>query len=39
MNVRIVDQDGIGEAEGADAVGYLPDLLLRMGTGVLRPGA
>jgi transcriptional regulator with XRE-family HTH domain len=35
--VLAIDQDGIGEAEPADAVRDLPDLLLRMGSRVLRP--
>ena len=33
-----IDQDRIGEAEAADAVGDLSDLLARMDAGVARPG-
>ena len=36
--VRLVDQHRVGEAEGADAVGDLADLLLRVGAGVAGPG-
>ena len=34
----LVDQDGVGEAEGADAVGDLPDLALGMGARIARVG-
>jgi hypothetical protein len=32
-----VDQDGVGEAEATNALGDLPSLLTRMGSGVARP--
>jgi hypothetical protein len=34
----IIDQHRIGESETLDAIGYLPDLLLRMGAGVVLIG-
>lgn len=36
--VIVVDEAGIGEAEPTNAIGYLPDLLLRMGPGITRVG-
>ncbi|MGH6812194.1 MAG: hypothetical protein ACREDM_07555 [Methylocella sp.] len=37
-HVMVVDQDGVGEAEGPDAVCDLPDLFARMRSGIVRIG-